>query len=163
MKLSKGAPFLMMIIWILGTLFWWGLAFYPTASTPPEWLTVARNVCFGAQNGGLPNAGGWIVLILGPISFLIVGFVAWPRELGTAFLKTWSVGAGRILTGLILAAVMIEAYWVKNKITMAAQIEAFDYANPSKESLPGHYPRTNTPVADFTLVDQSGQPFRLAD
>ncbi|HRO68417.1 MAG TPA: SCO family protein [Pseudobdellovibrionaceae bacterium] len=163
MKFSKEAPYLMMAIWILGTLFWWGLAFYPTGEQTPEWLNVARNVCFGALNGGLPDPAGWIVLALGPLSFLVVGFVAWPGELRKALRNLSSTGLGKSLAVLLLIAVGVEANWVRTKFATASLYESFSYKNPSPEDLPLGYLRTNRPAPDFTLVDQSGSSFRLAD
>lgn len=165
MKPAKGTPYLMILIWTLGTLFWWGLAFYPAAggTETSEWLKVARNVCFGAREGGLPDPAGWIVLVLGPLSFLIVGFVAWPTELRKAAARVWSTGFGRGLVVLFLIAAVVEASWVVTKVRTVSIAENFSYKNTSEENLPTGYPRANKPAFDFTLVDQSGRPFRLAD
>lgn len=160
---SRAASFLMITVWILGSLFLWGLAFFPTGSESPDWLNVARNVCFGAPENGLPDLAGWIVLILGPISFVIVGMIAWPQELKEAVKDLWWNRYGKVLAALVMVAVVVEARWVVNKVQSGLQYERFDYANSSEEDLPLFYPRTNKAAPDFTLVDQSGNPFRLSD
>ncbi|MCO5113428.1 MAG: SCO family protein [Bdellovibrionaceae bacterium] len=160
---SRAAAFLMITVWIVGSLFLWGLAFFPTGSETPDWLNVARNVCFGAPENGLPDLAGWIVLILGPISFVIVGMIAWPQELTEAVKDLWWNRYGKFFATLVMVAVVVEARWVVNKVQSGLQYERFDYANSSEEDLPLFYPRTNKAAPDFTLVDQSGNPFRLAD
>ena len=153
----------MMTIWVLGTIFLWGLAFYPIQTQSPEWLTVARNVCFGAFEDGLPDFAGWIILVLGPISFLAVGMTAWPEELKEAFLRTWYSKYGRAIIAVVVIIFAIEANWVTSRIKAAAQFEKFSYTNSSEENLPASYPRANQPAFDFNLVDQSGNKFRLAN
>src|SRR6185503_234591 len=60
----------------LVTAAWWVLALYP-AATAPEWMVRTRYVCFGAPPGGLPNAGGWILLAGQPIGMLVMLFAGW--------------------------------------------------------------------------------------
>ena len=40
-------PALVLVLWLVSTLSWWGFAFLPLSSTPPEWLSAARAACFG--------------------------------------------------------------------------------------------------------------------
>lgn len=115
------------------------------------------------MDGGLPDPAGWIVLTLGPLSFLIVGLVAWPKELGKALRGTWSSGLGKALAVVLLFSIGVEAHWVRSKLATAALYENFSYKNSSSEDLPIGYPRTDRPAPDFTLVDQSGSAFRLAE
>lgn len=153
----------MMMVWILGTLFWWGLAFYPTSAQTPDWLNVARSVCFGAPEHGLPDSAGWMVLTLGPLSFLLAGVLAWPQELRSTLVSLRYSRPGRGLFVLVLAAVLVEAFWVAKKVEMAARYESLSFENLSQDDLPDTYPRTRKPAHDFLLIDQSGQSFRLAD
>ena len=51
------------------TAAWWALALWPAAAEP-EWLTRTRAACFGSARGGLPDAGGWVLLIGEPIGML---------------------------------------------------------------------------------------------
>jgi len=124
---------------------------------------VARSVCFGAVDHGLPDPAGWMVLVLGPLSFLIVGFVALPRELKRFFMVLCSTRGGRVLLGLVLVAVLLESHWVFRKIEMAARYENFNYDNTSQEDLPTSYPRAGKSAPAFQLVDQTGQSFQLSN
>lgn len=160
----RAPALLMLTVWTLGTLFWWGLAFYPAGAEAPEWLAVARDVCFGtAPDSGLPNAAGWMVLILGPLSFVLVGLVTWPAELASALRGLAAGTPGRIALALTLAAVVAEGSWVARRLERAARLDRVEYANPSREDLPANYPRGREPAADFALVDQHGATFRLSD
>ena len=47
MRPSK-LPVLVLVLWLGATLLWWGFAFMPLPSAPPEWLTAARVACFGS-------------------------------------------------------------------------------------------------------------------
>ncbi len=62
------------------TAAWWALAFYPAGASDPEWLARTRSACFGSANGGLPDAGGWLLLIGEPIGMVGVLFAVWGRE-----------------------------------------------------------------------------------
>ena len=56
------------------TAAWWALALWPAGDTTPEWVLRTREVCFGTTEDGLPNAGGWLLLIGQPLG--MVGFLA---------------------------------------------------------------------------------------
>lgn len=157
------AHHLMIAVWVLGLLFWWGLAFYPFSQEVPAWLSVARSVCFGAVDNGLPNTAGWIMLTLGPLGFLFMGFAIWPKELKNAALSYTHSNIGRAAILALSLIVVLEAGWVAKGFERASRFEVFNYANPSEEDLPESYPRTDTMTEDFTLVDQSGSAFSLAD
>ena len=63
------------------TASWWALALWPAAPTAPDWLLRTREVCFGTTPDGLPQAGGWILLIGQPIGMIALLMVIWPEEL----------------------------------------------------------------------------------
>lgn len=153
-----------LVIWALGTLFWWGLAFFPTPLTNPEWLNVARKVCFGALENGLPNAAGWMVLILGPLSFLIAHMVMWPKEIPAWMRQLWGLPhiMGKVLIAIFALAFFMEGAWTYNKVKQGLEITNFDYSNPTAEELPDTYPRTRLPASEFSLVDQAGKTVTLA-
>src|SRR5688500_19433216 len=52
------------------TAAWWALALWPAAAEP-EWLARTRAACFGSERGGLPDAGGWVLLVGEPIGMLV--------------------------------------------------------------------------------------------
>jgi cytochrome oxidase Cu insertion factor (SCO1/SenC/PrrC family) len=66
---------LLLILVITGA--WWALALWPAGAVEPEWLVRTRAACFGSAPGGLPDTGGWILLIGEPIGMLGVLFIVW--------------------------------------------------------------------------------------
>src|SRR5262245_66588799 len=62
------------------TAAWWALAFWPLESGP-AWLERTRYVCFGVRSNGLPDGGGWIGLIGGPLGMLLILAAGWGRGL----------------------------------------------------------------------------------
>jgi len=74
---ARGALALGALATILAiTAAWWALALWPLAGAP-AWLARTREVCFGAAPGGLPDAGGWILLIGEPVGLVTVLAVVW--------------------------------------------------------------------------------------
>lgn len=63
------------------TAGWWALALWPAGAVEPEWLMRTRAVCFGSAPGGLPDAGGWIVLFGEPLGMLGALVAVWGRAL----------------------------------------------------------------------------------
>ena len=58
-----------LLLILLATAAWWALAFWPGGGEAPDWLVRTRYVCFGVRGGsGLPDAGGWINLVVNPHS-----------------------------------------------------------------------------------------------
>jgi protein SCO1/2 len=153
------------LVWVLATLFWWGLAFFPTPSTNPEWLDVARKVCFGTMEDGLPNAAGWMVLILGPFSFLVAYLFTWPGEITKWTKIAWRTpfAVGKILVFMLALSFVVEGYWTYNKVQTGLAISNFDFSNPDAQEFPEDYPRTRLPATNFSLIDQSGKKVSLSD
>lgn len=59
------------LAFLLGvTAAWWAVALWPVPADAPAWLQAARAVCFGAHSDGLPNAGGWLLLIGEPLGMV---------------------------------------------------------------------------------------------
>jgi len=62
------------------TVAWWALALWPVRDAP-YWLERTRFVCFGVRATGMPDAGGWIGLIGGPLGMLAILLAGWGRDL----------------------------------------------------------------------------------
>lgn len=63
---------------ILGiTVAWWALALWPLEAESAAWLSQTRAVCFGMGSNGLPDAGGWLLLLGEPpvmlATLLVIG------------------------------------------------------------------------------------------
>jgi protein SCO1/2 len=154
-------PLVVFGIWLIAVFIWWGLAFLPIPAANPEWVEAARKVCFGTLENGLPDTWGWMVLIFGPLSFLIAILVAWggPLRAGLAALRSSS--GGRALLIAVLFTAFWLASWVAFGIREARRITTLDFASELDGPLPAHYPRTDRPAPPFALINQNGDTITL--
>ena len=65
------------------TIGWWALALWPVDAETPAWFVRTREVCFGAMASGLPNAGGWLLLVGQPLGMLLILVIGWPDSVST--------------------------------------------------------------------------------
>jgi protein SCO1/2 len=150
------------LLWLASTLGWWAFAFAPLPQ-PPPWLAAARAACFGPMPGGLPDAAGWMMLVLAPASFLIAIAVIWGAELGPSLRRAARGRAGQAVLALATLAVVVEGTWVAQHIRTARAASAW-LATPIEDTaLPEDYPRRTTPAPDFALIDQHGARLALSD
>ncbi len=158
------------LIWLGGTVFWWGLAFPPVAGEPPGWVAAIQAVCFGAKPGELPAMYGWGALIAPPLAMLGVMMAGWGREVAAGLRALTRRAPGRALVGMLALVLVAQSGWVAWRITervlRAAAVspieaafgpDAARYQPRTKEPLPEHYPRLNRPAPPFRLVDQQGR------
>ena len=143
-------------------LGWWAFAFLPLPSAPPAWLAAARVACFGAMERGLPDASGWMMLVLAPASLLGAIVAIWGRQLGPVLHGAVRNRLGRALVVSLVAIAMIEGGWVVDRLRAARAVEAWTPSPLDDGPLPAAYPREARPAPDFTLVDQHGAPLSLA-
>lgn len=153
-----------LLFWLVATLGWWGLAFYPLPEASPEWLLRARSVCFGSVESGLPDAYGWLGLFLGPGSLLGVLVTVWGRELRTDLKRVGSTVAGKVLLLTVLAAPVAGASWVVHRVAegmgLSADLEALLSESEEVGPLPLGYTPWNASLPEFELVDQEGRVVR---
>lgn len=138
----------------LVTAAWWVLALYPAASAP-EWMVRTRYVCFGAPPGGLPNAGGWILLAGQPIGMLVMLFAGW----GNAVRRDVRWLASRRLGQMTLGLAVGVAVW-----GVLSAVSVIRGAMQGGEAFAANAPTPSSRVIDvpaLRLVDQHGQPFDL--
>lgn len=140
------------------TAAWWALALWPAGANAPEWLTRTRTACFGSAPGGLPDAGGWILLLGEPIGMIGALLVVWGRALGrdlrwVASRPGWRIAAiviaGVMLAATAVLAVRVDRAWRANRVTYATN--------------DGLLHRVDRDLPPLRLVDQLGQPFSLTD
>jgi cytochrome oxidase Cu insertion factor (SCO1/SenC/PrrC family) len=153
-------PTLALLLWVVATLIWWAFAFTPLPSEPPAWLSAARHACFGSADDGLPAPHGWMLLTLGPASFLLGIVALWGRELPSSLARAVRGHGGRLVMVALALAVAFEGTWVLRKVEAARAIAA--WADVQDEAaLPIDYPRQDAPAPDFSLVDQHGDVVSL--
>lgn len=159
----KKTPLCMLGLWIISTMAWWGFAFAPFGTKAPDWFLSAKNACFGTMANGLPDASGWLLLTLGPLSFLIGLWIAWREEIAETLRWLFSVRWGRALVSSLVLVAGVEAYFVSREIWIGLSIANFNFSNDSQDDLPLEYPRVRVPAPEFSLVDQVGQQLDLSD
>lgn len=137
----------------LVTAAWWLLALYPAASAP-EWMIRTRYVCFGASPGGLPNAGGWILLVGQPVGMLIMLLAGW----GNAVRQDVRWLAGRPAGKLMLTVALGGLAWgAASAVTIVRGVrngEPFAANDPTPSS-------RAIDVPSLRLVDQHRRAFDL--
>jgi protein SCO1/2 len=150
-------------LWVAATALWWGFAFMPLPSAPPAWLSAAREACFGAAPTGLPEAQGWMLLVLAPASFLVAIAVLWGAELPAALGDVVRGWPGRAAAAALVALLALEASWVVAKLHAAQAVAGWagDVHGAATE-LPRDYPRRTAAAPDLALVDQHGGTVSLA-
>jgi len=154
-------PALVLLLWLASTLLWWAFAFTPLPSEPPEWLSAARHACFGSADNGLPATHGWMLLVLGPASFLLGIVALWGPELPAALARAVRGRAGQCVVAVLALAVAFEGAWVVRKIEAARAVSAWAQAIHDEGTLPADYPRQTAPAPEFALVDQHGATLSL--
>lgn len=135
----------------LVTAVWWALALYPAVNAP-EWVSRTRLACFGAQPGGLPNAGGWILLVFQPVGMLAMLFVVWGQAVRADLRWLVSRPVGRFVIGAALGAMTWGALTAATVVRRVAS---------GAESFPFTSAPSTIDVPDLVLTDQHGQVFNL--
>ena len=155
----RGVPALAALaLIILITAAWWALALWPLAADAPEWLERTRYVCFGAAAGGLPDAGGWILLIGQPLGMVALLLVVWGADARAALGRVLERTLGQITVGLVAAVLVVAVGSVLLRVREASA-EPFD-ANPAG-NLAQELTRISDTPPSLTLVDQAGDTVDL--
>jgi cytochrome oxidase Cu insertion factor (SCO1/SenC/PrrC family) len=140
------------------TVGWWALAFWPTPDNSPDWLLRARNVCFGSTQTGLPNAGGWVLLIGQPAGMLGVLVVAWWSEVRGGLLKLAGSNRGRAVLALVGLSAATGLIAAGVRVAEARQLASW---SPDDLALPVTYPRLDREAPTLALLDQDGSRVSL--
>ena len=143
---------------VLVTASWWALALWPVDATAPEWFVRTREVCFGATRDGLPDAGGWILLIGQPIGMVLFLAVVWPTDLRVGFANMMGRISGLLATGALAAGIVAGLGGVFVRVA-GAGVETFS-AGASRELTAG-LTRINDAPPAMALVDQRGDTITL--
>jgi protein SCO1 len=139
------------------TASWWGLALWPVGTDAPEWFLRTREVCFGAAADGLPNAGGWLLLVGQPAGMLLVLVAVWGTELREGLARALARLAGQLVVGATSAALVAGIAAVAMRVSTAGQ-EAFAV---NASDVAAQLTRVSDAAPALSLVDQSGQEVTL--
>jgi protein SCO1 len=139
------------------TASWWALALWPVASDAPEWLLRTREVCFGSNPDGLPEAGGWVLLIGQPLGML--GFLAlvWGSDLRAGLGLVMTRAAGQLAVGLVTALAVVGMTGVVVRVRTAG-LEPF---STGAGDIAAQLTRVNDAAPAMPLVDQHGREVSL--
>ena len=153
-----GTATLALAVIVAITAAWWALALWPAGAAEPEWLERTRAACFGAEHGGLPDLGGWILLIGEPLGMLGVLVVVWPdllrEDLRTVRAHRWWRFAG-VSAVLLVAAGVASLGW---RVTRASARGA-----AARVVAPGTPTRMDLDLSAVTLTDQRGRRMSFAE
>jgi protein SCO1/2 len=159
----EGRTALCALGFLLGvTALWWALALWPVPGETPAWLARARWVCFNVGDSGLPDAGGWLLLVGQPLGLGLALAIGWGRELRGGFRELLASRSGRALlaTGALCVALGLGAAGLR--VAQATGLGAPADATAAQEPLPSTYPRLDRPAPELGLVDQQGAVLDLA-
>jgi protein SCO1/2 len=147
-----------LLLIVLITASWWALALWPVDAAAPEWFVRTREVCFGAIRDGLPNAGGWVLLIGQPIGMVLLLVVIWPTDLRNGLTTMMSRVPGQLVAGAVAASVVAGLGGVFVRVS-GAGVETFSagvYRDHAAELT-----RINDKPPALSLVDQHGRTVTL--
>jgi len=158
-QVRRGTPALAALAMIIViTASWWALAFWPLTSEAPQWLARTRYVCFGATIDGLPDAGGWILLVGQPLGMVLLLLMVWGEETRAGMRGLLERTTGQITVGVVSAVMIAGLGSVFLRVREAGAVP-FD-ANPVA-NLGQQLTRINDVPPAIALVDQAGDTVTL--
>lgn len=152
-----GTALLALVAILAITAAWWALALAPVGTFEPDWLARTRAACFGAARGGLPDAGGWILLVGEPLGLLAVLAAGWRRSLASQF--RWIVAhrvsfvTALFVAVLALGGVTVAAVRVAHAAGLGERVPSAPQGRPL---------RLDRNPPGFALVDQHGERISLS-
>lgn len=144
---------------VLITVAWWTLALWPADATTPAWFLRTREVCFGAARDGLPNAGGWILLVGQPLGMVGLLAAIWPHELRAGLARLLGRMPGQLATGAVAAGLIAGLGSVAIRVS-GAGVESFSAGTDRDRA--ATLTRIDDQPPAMTLVDQHGETVTLA-
>jgi cytochrome oxidase Cu insertion factor (SCO1/SenC/PrrC family) len=134
------------------TAAWWALAFWPTSANA-AWLGRARWVCFGVASNGLPDAQGWVALILQPVLMFGTLLVGWGDAVRSGLRRLSARRLGQV--SLTTTALLVMGGLAGVTVRVARAVEAADWS-VSGGLDPDAHPRLGHAAPRLGLVDQHG-------
>ncbi len=157
---TRGVVALGMLAVILAvTAAWWALALWPLSESAPAWLARTRWVCFNSPPQGLPDGGGWLLLVAQPLSMIGTLLVVWGDGVRDGLRALTATEAGRGAT-LVVAATLAAGVGATG-VRIARAADSSLPALPSGPP-PATHPRIDRVAPPLTLTDQYGRTFDLA-
>ena len=138
------------------TAAWWALALWPAGGAEPMWLARTRAACFGSTGGGLPDAGGWVLLIGEPLGMAAMVWLMYGRALRDDVRWIGGRPVGRVVAGTFVVAIVLVVGGTGVRAVRA-------WASPPPPASAIGLPAAISLVAPaIALVDQHGRTLSLA-
>lgn len=154
-----GLAFAALLAVVFITAAWWTLALWPVSATAPAWLMTTRSACFGTVGSGLPDAGGWILLIGEPLGMVAALAVVWGENLRADLLRLMRARYARFGL-LVLGAAVATGVFAAGRRVASAKAGTGDERFAVMPPLP---PRSSSAPPPLSLRDQHGGTTTLAD
>lgn len=145
---------------VVVTVGWWAAALWPLPAATPDWVIRARAACFGSTPRGLPNSGGWILLVGTPLSMVAALLLIAGGELRGALGAIRATRRGAWLIGGSVAAMIVLSGAAGARVVAAYGV-GVDAAREA--GTPGGPLPLFRPAPPLRLVDQRGDTASLAD
>lgn len=153
-----GAALIALAAILVITAAWWTLALWPAGAAEQEWLARTRAACFGSAHGGLPDAGGWVLLIGEPLGMLTALIMGFGDSLRRDLRRLAARRAGRaVIGGVLLMTVAVIAVVGTHVRRASAAVQ------PIGRGAESALTRMDQAIPRTTLVDQDGRRMSLAD
>lgn len=155
-----GAALTALAVVLVITAAWWALALWPVGADEPEWLIRTRGACFGSHRGGLPDTGGWILLVGEPLGMLAMLGAIWGRSLRRDLRRIAARRAWRIAVAVVMAVPLITTVLLGARA--ARVLASSDVSAVSVRTAPAPQ-RMDLEAPIVSLVDQDGRRTSFAD
>lgn len=144
------APMIMLSVWMLTSMSWWALAFWPVVDNA-SWVARTQYVCFGKLPGQVLPLSGWLLLFGAPALLLLSMFVVYSSEIKEA------VSHYKITVLILLIAFSAELVWVAHRMKQESELSKSVFlTQQTSSSLPAEYPIGTADMPNFSLIDQFG-------
>ena len=140
------------------TAAWWLLALWPVANGP-AWLERTRYVCFGVDASGLPDAGGWIGLVGGPLGMLTILAFGWQRGMRGLLQRSYASPSLAVTLRLMLFGCVL---LIGGAVLRLHEVRASTILPTNTDAEPGDVPRLDRPAPRLGLVTQYGDTLAVA-
>lgn len=156
-EVRRGTPALIALALILAiTASWWALALWPLPDAAPDWLARTRLVCFGAARDGLPDGGGWVVLVGQPVGMILLLVLVWGDDLRAGMRRVLERVSGQLTVGITAAAIVAGLVGVVVRVRDASATDIVTNLESAQLT------RISDVPAALSLVDQRGDTVTLA-
>jgi cytochrome oxidase Cu insertion factor (SCO1/SenC/PrrC family) len=144
------------------TIGWWVAALWPLPAATPEWVVRARAACFGSTASGLPDAGGWILLIGSPISMVVALFIIAGGAVRDGLSALFRSRGGRMALTACTATLIVALGAAYGRVVTAYGYGSIGEATAFTASSPAPLAqRLDRTAPELALVDQHGETIGL--